>query len=557
MRDFNDGRKKRLLVIFLILTILLTITNFLLSIKFGKSAIKIGSLQLRVNTIIGCIQIVIYMMGIGMIFAYPKLGLKLAIGAICISLFGAVNYMIRSQQLDTLTGPVNSIFFLIAAYIVYRQCLASERRAVTDDNTGLCNSYEFEHTLYRKVTTNEKCHLIIMHIDGFSQEYANLGREAGDEILRIISNRITSLIDNKSQAFKLEGAEFSIILPSYENYAGTADRLIRSIEEPVQIVKGDVITNVYLTAHIGISSFTQGRISSRELIKQGDIAKNYAMKSKRNKISVFTEAMNEKVAREASIEKRVKESLDKGKFYLVYQPQYTTADKSLRGFETLIRMKNTSGESIPAYEFIEIAEKSELIFDIDRYVLRRAMLEFGKICTDSGKKLIVSVNVSAKEIGRAGFASMVLDLAEELRFPLECLEIEITEYSLAATQSHTIENIHKLRDNNVRVALDDFGTGYTSLGQLMTLPINTVKLDKALIDNVATTKQNADFVKSAVYMGHLMDAEVIAEGVETDEQLEMLRNLECDYIQGFIWGKPTEYSVVCEMTAGNGGKHEG
>lgn len=550
MREFNDNKRKRILITFLLLTLFLTVLTFVLAFKFGKATFVIGGAELHINTLIGCTQIIIYIMELAMIFAYPRLGLFLSIGAICISMFGSIGYMVRTHQLDTLTGPVNSVFFLIAAYVVSRQCIAGERRAVTDDITGLFNSYEFEHTLYKKVQSNEKCYLLIMHIDGFSQEYANLGREAGDEILHIISNRIRALIDNKSLAFKLEGAEFSVILPSYENYAGMADRLIRSIEEPVQIRNDEVSANCYLTAHIGIAVFLDGKSSSRDVIKQADIAKNFAMKSKRSKICVYTESMNGQVARAAMIEKKVKESLDKGYFYLVYQPQYSAKDKELRGFETLIGMNPPSGERYSAGEFIDIAEKSELIFDIDRYVLRRAMREFAKICNNSVKKIIISINVSAKEFSRAGFASMLLEMAEELKFPLDCLEIEITEYSLAAAQSHTIENINKIREHGVLVALDDFGTGYTSLGQLMTLPINTVKIDKTLIDNVATSERNADFVKSAVYMGHLMNAEVIAEGVETEEQLEMLRQLDCEYIQGLLWGKSTDYANVMDVIRG-------
>lgn len=543
MRQFDDEKKRRLLIIDIILTVILTGIKTFLSIRFGSSSIDINGTPLHINTLLGCIQIFTYMLGIAMIFIYPKLGLKLSIVLIILSMGGSIMHMVRSKQLDTLTGPVNSIFFLIASYVVSKQCIASERRAVTDDTTGLFNSYEFEHTLYKKILFNEKGYLLIMHIDGFSQEYANLGREAGDEILRILSERIKELLEVKSQAYKLEGAEFAIILPAHVNYAGMADRLIRSIEEPVEIRKGDVVTNCYLTAHTGIAVFLDGGVSSRELIMQSDIAKNYARNSKRSKICVFNEVISKQIARTDAIEKLIKESFDRGNFYLVYQPQYTASDKKLRGYETLLRLNNESDVEVNTGELIEIAEKSELIFDIDRYVLRRAMREFVKIC-EAQPDIIISVNVSAKEISRAGFANMLLCLADELNFPLGNLEIEITEYSLAVGQTHTIDNIEKLRENGVSVALDDFGTGYTSLGQLMSLPIKTVKLDKSLIDNVATSKQNTDFVKSAIYMGHLLDAEVIAEGVETEEQLNMLRDLECDYIQGFLWGKPMNYSDI-------------
>ena len=205
------------------------------------------------------------------------------------------------------------------------------------------------------------------------------------------------------------------------------------------------------------------------------------------------------------------------------------------------------GVRIPPVEFIGIAELSDLIFDIDEFVLSHAMREFREICYSSGNTITLAINISAKNIARPGFADRLLTLVKENNFPPECLEIEITEYSFAQDANNTIENIKKLRDNQVMIALDDFGTGYTSLEQLMKLPINLVKIDKSLIDNIIRNEMNMDFVKSVIYMGHIMDAEVIAEGVEYDSQVECLKELDCDFIQGYVWGKPTDFDEAREI----------
>jgi EAL domain-containing protein (putative c-di-GMP-specific phosphodiesterase class I) len=281
-------------------------------------------------------------------------------------------------------------------------------------------------------------------------------------------------------------------------------------------------------------------------MKRADIAMNYAIKSSTKKFYEFNDEMKEKLEHQLYVERMIKDSLRNGYFYLVYQPQFTLEDKRLRGFETLIRMSAPGGVRIPPSELISVAEMSDLVLDIDRFVLKRAMQEFREICYSSGNTITVAVNISAKDIARAGFAEKVLAVIDEVRFPPECLEIEITEYSFVEEGSHTIENIKMLRDNQIMIALDDFGTGYTSLETLMKLPINLVKIDKSLIDNLVRNEMNMDFVKSVIYMGHIMDAEVIAEGVEYENQIESLKELDCDFIQGFIWGKPMEYDEARE-----------
>ena len=323
--------------------------------------------------------------------------------------------------------------------------------------------------------------------------------------------------------------------------------IIKSIEETITLDKDGVPSNCYLSAFAGISDFGEHGTDIDTILKRADIAVNYAIKSGNNKFCTFNDEMKETIARQAHVERLVKDSLRNDWFYLVYQPQYTIDDKRLRGFETLIRMNAPGGEKISPGEFIGIAELSDLVLDIDTFVIKRAMQEFREICYSSGNTISVAVNVSAKDIARAGFADRLLEMMKEVEFPAECLEVEITEYSFVEEGNHTIENIKKLRDHQIMIALDDFGTGYTALEQLMKLPVNLVKIDKSLIDNLIRNDMNIDFVKSVIYMGHLMDAEVIAEGVEYDNQVECLRELDCDFIQGFIWGKPMEFDEAREL----------
>ncbi len=356
------------------------------------------------------------------------------------------------------------------------------------------------------------------------------------------------MLDGRGDAYKIEGAEYAVILPDRVNCDTIIANIIKSVEETITLNKDGVPSNCYLTAFAGVADFTDNSVDADTIMKRADIAMNYALKSGKNKISTFNDEMKESIESQLRIERLVKDSLRNNWFYLVYQPQYTMFDRRLRGFETLIRMNAPGGVKIPPSEFISIAELSDLIFDIDSFVLETAMREFREVCYSSGNTITLAVNISAKNIARPGFAEKLLEVVKDTGFPPECLEIEITEYSFAEEGNYTLENIRKLRDNQIMIALDDFGTGYTALEQLMKLPVNLVKIDKSLIDNLIRNEMNMDFVKSVIYMGHLMDAEVIAEGVEYENQVECLRELDCDFIQGFVWGKPMEYDEARELS---------
>lgn len=544
-----DIRYKTILFRFCIVMCALLIgLNVISSAKFSSTVIEIGGMQLPINSLNGCIMVVLNLVCIIMVLIDRKKGLIWSYVFLGISIFGSLRAAFMARALISLPGTFNAFIFLVAITLISKQIKYSNMLAVTDTVTGLLNRYGFDRDIRKKIWFNERGRVVFIHLDGFLPVNANLGRKYGDELLTIVANRISTVLDGRAEAYKIEGAEFGIILPESEDYNSVVDETIRSIEQTITLNKDGVPSNCYLSAFAGVADFIDNSTDADTIMKRADIAMNYAMKSGNNKFCLFNAEMKESLERQLHVERLVKDSLRNGWFYLVYQPQYTIYDKRLRGFETLIRMNAPGGEKIPPSEFISIAELSDLVLDIDTFVLRRAMEEFREICYSSGNTITVAVNISAKDIARAGFAEKLIALIEELRFPPECLEVEITEYSFVEEGNHTIENIGMLRDHQIMIALDDFGTGYTSLEQLMKLPINLVKIDKSLIDNVIRNEMTIDFVKSVIYMGHLMDAEVIAEGVEYENQVECLKELDCDFIQGFIWGKPMEFDEARELS---------
>ena len=285
----------------------------------------------------------------------------------------------------------------------------------------------------------------------------------------------------------------------------------------------------FVMGYAGISAFTGRGETLDDVIICSDVAMNYAVNTEGVRICTYNDTLREQVKRVAEVEKLIKEGLENNYFYLQYQPQYVMEGKKLRGFEALVRMRLPDGSVISPGEFIPVAENSDLIIDIDRYVRHRAMREFKNICSRMDDDFTLSVNVSAKEISQPGFADEIMGMVRDIGFPPRNLEIEITEYSFAKSVDMTIDNINILSDFGIKIAVDDFGTGYTSLAQLLNLPVTLLKIDKSLIDNIENSEMNRDFVKTVIYMGHLMNCEVISEGVEKENQLKLLGEYECDF----------------------------
>lgn len=521
--------------------------NAFSSMRLSDAKFSIGKMELPISSLNGCVQVILCLLCIIMVLMERRSGLIWSYVFLGISVVGSLRSVFISKSLSSVPGTFNALIFIIAISLISKQIKFTNNMAVTDSITGLLNRYGFDRDIRKKIWFNEHGLVVFIHIDGFWPVNANLGRKYGEQLQEIVAERIKSELVGKGTAYKIEGAEYAMILPESADHQNVVNAVIRSIEETITLNKDGVPSNCYLNAVAGIADFVDSATDADTIMKRADIAMNYAMKSGKNKYCLFNDEMKETLERQVHVERLVKDCLHNGWFYLVYQPQYTIADKRLRGFETLIRMNTPQGEKITPGEFISIAELSDLVLDIDQFVIRRAMEEFREICYSSGNTITVAVNISAKDIARAGFAEKLLKLVDELKFPPECLEVEITEYSFAEEGNHTIENIKLLRDKQVMIALDDFGTGYTSLGQLMKLPINLVKIDKSLIDNIVRNEMNMDFVKSVIYMGHLMDAEVIAEGVEYDNQVECLKELDCDFVQGYIWGKPMDYDEAREL----------
>ena len=543
----NIKHKQLVLGLLMAINVFFIVANLVINQFVHTQFFELGRLKLPLSSINGVMQALMGLVCIVMVIVDYRRGLVLSLISIFISLSACARAIFASHNGTALPGIFSCLISLLSVFVISDQFSVSDHKRITDQVTGLKNRNGFEEYIEKFVRTKGEGALLYVHLDGVIDVNTRYGRSFGDELLRIIAGRVGNIVGSKGNVFRLEGPELAVVLNADLDPVTIASAIVESVEARSTVkIEGDEI-NCYINANIGIAVFPEAnekKSNAGTVMKHADIALTAVIREHKLKYRVYDEDSAEKFERRSELEKLIKEGLENDYFYLNYQPQYRTGGKELRGFEALLRMRLPDGEIVSPGEFIPIAEGSNLIVEVDQYVIKRAMREFADICGRNGSRLTLSINVSAKSICLPTFAADLKERIEEAKFPYGNLEIEMTEYSISDAKDVATDNLRRLRSMGVKVALDDFGTGYTSLAKLMRLPVDLLKIDKSLIDNVAKDSKNRDFVDTVIYLGHLMNGEVIAEGVEEEAQLGILRELNCDLIQGFIWGRPLAYDVA-------------
>ena len=457
------------------------------------------------------------------------------------ALLNLIRVVVSSISFMAIAGLFNMIFYIVTIAWLGAIFAKQEKTAVTDIVTGLLNRRGLYQQLTSLIEDEKPFYLINIDIGNFKLLNDSYGHVYGDLILKKITKLLEDYVGDRGIVTRNTGAEFVIILKNTQDAEKDANEILQILTEKIILSDDGDYLDCYLTVFAGISAYPKDSKNCEELVNYADMAMVEAVRSNATAAYVFEHSLEEKARRQMELEHLIKESLENDYFYLVYQPQYILDGKKLRGFETLLRMKLPDGTVVSPGEFIPVAEKGEQIIRIDDYVLHRAMTEFKSIVINNNPDLILSVNVSAKNIGTLDFPDRIRGILDKTGFPAHNLEIEITEYCMVQSIKITVENIRRLRAMNIQVALDDFGTGYTSLNYLSQMPVNLLKIDKSLIDDIERSQKKCEFVNAIISMGHLMGCEVISEGVENTMQLSKLDDNNCDYVQGFVWGKPLPY----------------
>lgn len=467
-------------------------------------------------------------------------GLKAAVILEGITILSLLMSIFKRGNTAALPGLFNAIFYIITLILIAKFYRDRENESVTDLLTGLMNRRGLYKHLKERIQNEDSFGIIYISIENFKYINDTYGHAYGDELMRRIAQRIRNILKDSGEFARLTGTDFVISLNQGMDAESTANKVLSALNEKFLLYVDENEVDCYITSYAGVANYPHAAKNYEALIKCADIAMFEAMNSKNKQALVFDQYMADSMNKQVEIEKLIKESLEKDYFYMVYQPQYHLDGKVLRGFEALLRLKTPEGIMVSPGEFIPVAEKSDLILQIDDYVLRRAMREF-KLVVECRKDIVLSINVSAKNIADSIFVDKLSSIIREESFPTNNLEIEITEYCMVDSMEITIQNINAMKNMGIQIALDDFGTGYTSLNYVAKLPINLIKIDKSLVDEIVNSSKNREFVNTVISMGHLMGCEVLAEGVEDESQLQCLKENGCDMVQGFVWNKPLSY----------------
>lgn len=505
--------------------------------------IQIGSIRIPATAKQGLISGLSSLVYISLVFTDYKKGIKISFALLSIAFINLLYGIIKMKALSSLPGLITNIVAIFTVIIIYSFYKRLSISNLTDYVTGHGNRRSYVKIINEHINAKKAFTVACVELEEFKHINDLYGIQTGDFLLKKTTEKISSILNKNDKIFRITGSTFAVIFEPGESPENRLRKILvpEVVTFPLQNEATKNETSCVLNLRAGLVYSNppyNDKTTASRILNEAETALVATRNTVDKRFYIYDESMKNSEVEQRNAEALVQEALKGDYFYLVYQPQYTTSEKKLRGFETLIRCRKPNGTIISPNYFIPAAEKSNLIMKIDEYVLKKAMKEFKPLIENSNSDLILSINVSAKNMSSADFADRVKLLIGELRFPPDNLEIEITEYSFAESMETTVSNIDKLHEIGVQIALDDFGTGYTSIHQMMKLPINLLKIDKSLIDDIEENQILRDIVDSVIYMGHIMNCEVISEGVEKIEQLNILKEHKCDFIQGYIWGKP-------------------
>ncbi len=397
-----------------------------------------------------------------------------------------------------------------------------------------------EAVLERAAARGRGVAVALLALDRFQRIDDWLGRSVGDEVLRQVAERLLDTTTDDDLVGRGSGDEFIVLLNDLgrgRSAAALADRLLHAVREPVH-VQGYELS---LTATLGLSRFPDDATDAATLLRYAGIALHRGKARRPGRLERFTPELKEAVERRGDVERRLRRALGAGELMLHYQPKVALRDRRTTGVEALIRWKRADGMVSPG-QFLPVAEESELIVPIGTWVLHESCRQM-KAWRDRGVRLeSVSVNVSALQFARPDFVGTVARTLEAARLEPRHLELEVTETSLMDDVDSAAERLSALRKLGVRVSVDDFGTGYSSLAYLQKLPVDVLKIDRSFVkdlDAAGAARDHAHALAQAITgLGHNLGMRVLAEGVETEAQLDALVALGCDDVQGFYFSKP-------------------
>lgn len=466
---------------------------------------------------------------------------------------------IKTGQAKEWSGDELKLAKALATHIymaaMQRRVEATIRHQASHDQlTGLANRSLFNEKLSLAVANArqnaEMLAVIFLDLDRFKNVNDTLGHAVGDELLQSVARRLSNCLRADDTIARWGGDEFTLLLyniESAEDAKKICQRILYSLSSPFEFDGREL----NMKASMGVSLAPYDGEDAETLLKNADAAMYRAKQQGRNNYQFYTRAIGNKVSESLDLENNLYKALEREEFVLHYQPQIDLTTGRLVGLEALIRWQHPERGLIPPDRFIAVAEETGLICPIGEWVLRTACAQNRSWQLLGAPPLRMAVNLSAYQFRQSNTVSSIAKILSETGLEPECLEIEITETAAMTDVPFTVSILQQLQAMGIHIALDDFGTGYSSLWSLKNLPLDTLKIDRSFVADLMNDSNGTAIVKVAIALGHGLNLKVIAEGVETAEQLEFLQALNCDLAQGYFFGKPMPAAEATQLCTAN------
>ncbi len=476
-------------------------------------------------------------------FNWLGVPLKLAngktIGMICVQNY-TDDYIYTEEDMKILQYSSDQIAMAIKRKV---DDIKIHKQAHYDDLTGLTNKALFHDRLDQAIHNAERkddvLAVLFIDLDNFKYVNDSMGHSIGDKLLKIIGNKLIESTRKSDTVSRWGGDEFTILLPNIKRLSGIyklCDRILNTHLNNI-IIEGQ---ELHITASIGISLFPQDGINPDVLIKNADAAMYKSKDLGKNQFHLYKPDMNEEVMERLNVETNLFRAIKNEEFQIVYQPQMSLKSNKIVGFEALVRWNQPDMGVLAPYKFIPIAEETNLIIPLGEWIIKK-VCEQAKKWHDKGFSLNAGINISAKQFNQDKLVEVIQNTINTTGINPNLIELELTESIIMKNVKRTLKICSKLKKMGVNISVDDFGTGYSSLSYLKDFPIDKLKIDQSFISNLADHDgDDAKIANLVIDLGHKLGLDVVAEGVETQNQIDFLRKYACDEIQGFILSKPLE-----------------
>ena len=473
---------------------------------------------------------------------------------IFIRIFDNLNPTAISGLFATILTVTAIIMIRISARKVEKSGAVMKEQAIMDRLTSLPNRFAFSELLGKLTKSSKRFAIVSVDINGFKSINKTMGYEIGNKVLKELAQRWmyiaeTRTSEKKDNIARVAGDEFMLVIYDY-NSNDDLEYIIKQYEAALcEIITIDDC-DFYITASFGYAEYPNDALDGDGLAACADAAMNEIKRlNSSDHILRYTPDLMQ-TERTIEIEREIRTAMVNDLFSFDLQPQFDMSHK-LRGYEVLARMKDQQGNEISPSEFIPVAEKVGIIDKVDFCVFEKASKFFGDIVNKTGTEIHFCINVSVRHLMKNNFIDEIKQIIDIYGISPNQLEVEMTESIMIDSVDKALQRVNELKEMGVTIAIDDFGTGYSSLSYLSKFPADILKIDKEFIDKISMSESSKQYVASIISIGHVMNFKVIAEGVEDAEQIEILKSIGCDYIQGYFWGEPMSYEHAEKQITGS------